>query len=41
MASDDEEKCDSGRKGDVADKAENTNGVLEDRHAEGEREEKS
>ena len=31
-ASDNEEKCDSGREGDVADEMENTNGVLEDRH---------
>jgi RNase P/RNase MRP subunit p29 len=40
-ASDDEEKCDSGREGDVADETENTSEVLEDRHVEGEREEKS
>ena len=40
MASDNEEKCDSGREGDMADETENMNGVLEDRHTEGEREEK-
>ena len=34
-ASDDEEKCDSGREGDVADGTESTNGVLGDRHTEG------
>ena len=40
-ASDNEEKCDGRREGDVAYKTGNTNGVLEDRHMEGERKEKS
>ena len=35
LASDDEEKCDNGREGDVADEAGSMNEVLEDRHMGG------